>query len=78
MCGRTTAGLHDRMPALLSKEHFAAWLGEVPATQDELLSMLTPFPSDPLVSWPANAKRPPPVRQQRQEAPPTMQQGTLL
>ncbi len=23
--------VHDRMPALLGREHFAAWLGEVPA-----------------------------------------------
>lgn len=38
------AEIHDRMPAILPPEHWAAWLGEEPATEAELLAMLQPYP----------------------------------
>ncbi len=34
------AEVHDRMPAILPPEHWPAWLGETPATEAELKSML--------------------------------------
>ncbi len=37
------APIHDRMPVILGREHWPAWLGEVEASQDELLRMLRPF-----------------------------------
>jgi putative SOS response-associated peptidase YedK len=39
------ARIHDRMPVILGRENWPAWLGEVEASQDELLWMLRPFPS---------------------------------
>lgn len=54
----------DRMPAVLAPEHWAKWLGEEPATFDELKSMLKPVDGD----WsmrlqnPPKATRPRPVR----------------
>ena len=70
--------VHDRMPAILVQEQFAAWLGEVPATQDELLAMLAPFPSNLLVSWPAKGKRPPPGQTPQPGVLKRAQQPSLL
>jgi Uncharacterized conserved protein len=36
--------LHDRMPAILTAEHFAAWLGETECPTHDLLAMLGPLP----------------------------------
>jgi len=55
----TVDGVHDRMPALLRRDQFPAWLGEAPASQEDLLAMLRPFPADALIAWPARSKRPP-------------------
>ncbi len=44
--------LHDRMPALLTRECRAAWLGETPVTFAELRAMLRPYAGDDLVFWP--------------------------
>jgi putative SOS response-associated peptidase YedK len=47
----------DRMPAVLPPEHWAKWLGEEPATVDELKALLVPHEGD----WQmAPAKKPPP------------------
>lgn len=35
--------IHDRMPAILAQADYAKWLGEQPATQDELQTLLKPF-----------------------------------
>jgi putative SOS response-associated peptidase YedK len=40
--------LHDRMPVVLAEEDWATWLGEDPATSDELKAMLVPFKDDVL------------------------------
>src|SRR6185295_5685146 len=42
LIGRIT----DRMPAVIAPEHWAKWLGEEPASVDELKGMLTPFEGD--------------------------------
>jgi putative SOS response-associated peptidase YedK len=48
------AKLHDRMPVILLQSDWAKWLGEEPATQDELLALLKPCPDDVLKTWPVN------------------------
>jgi putative SOS response-associated peptidase YedK len=50
----------DRMPAALSPEDWPAWLGETPATSEELKAMLHPFEGD----WDMapEKKQPPPKR----------------
>jgi putative SOS response-associated peptidase YedK len=47
-CGpnKVMAELHDRMPVILAETDWAKWLGEEPATEDELLAMLKPCPDE--------------------------------
>jgi putative SOS response-associated peptidase YedK len=53
LIGRIT----DRMPAVLPPEHWAKWLGEEPATVDELKAIFVPADGD----WTMQpAKKPPP------------------
>jgi putative SOS response-associated peptidase YedK len=35
--------LHDRMPVILAEEDWAKWLGEEPATPEELKMLLVPY-----------------------------------
>ena len=49
--------LHDRMPVILAEEDWAKWLGEVPATNDELKALLVPFKDDALTMWPVNRQK---------------------
>jgi putative SOS response-associated peptidase YedK len=44
--------LHDRMPVILAEENWPAWLGEAPATRDELKALLRPYPADKMKLWP--------------------------
>src|SRR5436853_5473635 len=46
------APIHDRMPLILDSDDWAAWLGEVPANDSELKTMLKPYPSERLAMWP--------------------------
>ncbi|MBM3547526.1 MAG: SOS response-associated peptidase [Alphaproteobacteria bacterium] len=46
----------DRMPAVLPPEQWAKWLGEEPASPEELKSMLKPFEGD----WDMQPQSPPP------------------
>jgi putative SOS response-associated peptidase YedK len=39
------APIHNRMPVILGRENWPAWLGEVDVPQDELLGMLRPYPA---------------------------------
>jgi putative SOS response-associated peptidase YedK len=39
------APMHDWMGVILGRENWTAWLGEVEASQDELLRMLRSYPS---------------------------------
>jgi putative SOS response-associated peptidase YedK len=50
------AEIHNRMPAVLKPEMWPAWLGEQPATAEDLKAMLAPCPSDGMVSWPISAR----------------------
>lgn len=43
--------LHDRMPAILTPEQFAAWLDPKETRADKLLPMLLPFPADKMERW---------------------------
>jgi putative SOS response-associated peptidase YedK len=45
------ATLHDRMPVILPEPTWPAWLGEKPATDDELKAMMRPAPPDQLQMW---------------------------
>lgn len=45
------AKLHDRMPVILDKENWPKWLGEAPATSEELLALLKPCPDDWIKTW---------------------------
>ncbi len=48
------APIHDRMPAVLGEEDWAAWLGEAPATEEQLRAMLRPFPAERMAAWPVS------------------------
>lgn len=45
------AALHDRMPVILAESDWPKWLGEAPATDDELLALLRPCPDEVLKIW---------------------------
>ena len=45
------------MPVILSEEDWAKWLGEAPATNDELKALLVPFEDDALIIWPVNRQK---------------------
>jgi putative SOS response-associated peptidase YedK len=49
------ADLHDRMPVILADTDWPKWLGEEPETEDELLALLKPCPSDALKIWQVGA-----------------------
>lgn len=55
----TIAAITDRMPALIEDGDWAKWLGEEPATADELKAMLKPSPRDLDMR---RAGKPPPPR----------------
>jgi putative SOS response-associated peptidase YedK len=48
------AELHDRMPVILAESDWPRWLGEVAATEAELLALMTPCPDEVLKVWPVN------------------------
>jgi putative SOS response-associated peptidase YedK len=43
--------LHDRMPVILAEKDWPKWLGEEPATSDELKALLVPAPSQTVKVW---------------------------
>jgi putative SOS response-associated peptidase YedK len=45
------------MPVIRAEETWAKWLGEVPATSDELKALLVPFNDDALTMWPVNRRK---------------------
>jgi putative SOS response-associated peptidase YedK len=53
-CGpnRVMVELHDRMPVILLERDWAKWLGEEPATEQELVALLKPCSDDVLKIWP--------------------------
>ena len=44
------------MPVVLAPEAWAAWLGEEPADQPQLKSLLVPYPSDAMICWPVSQR----------------------
>jgi len=50
------AEFHDRMPMILAPEAWPVWLGEEPADEPRLKSLLAPYPSDEMTSWPVSAR----------------------
>ena len=40
------APIHDRMPVILDSDDWPAWLGEVPANDNQLKAILKPYPSE--------------------------------
>jgi putative SOS response-associated peptidase YedK len=53
-CGPNDAmgELHDRMPVILDEADWPKWMGEAPATEDELVALLKPSPDASLKIWP--------------------------
>ena len=49
------APIHNRMPAILTREDYAAWLGEVEETPEQLKAMLKPCPA-PMEAVPISSK----------------------
>jgi putative SOS response-associated peptidase YedK len=58
--------LHDRMPVILQPADWAKWLGEEPATAEELKALLAPFAGE-LTMWPVNRQRIGNVRNKERE-----------
>jgi putative SOS response-associated peptidase YedK len=50
------AKLHNRMPVALAPEVWPAWLGEEPADEAELKSLLAPYLSDGMICWQVSAR----------------------
>jgi putative SOS response-associated peptidase YedK len=50
------AQLHNRMPVVLAPEAWPEWLGEEPADEAQLKSLLAPYPSDGMVCWAVSAR----------------------
>ncbi|MDE2113090.1 MAG: SOS response-associated peptidase family protein [Alphaproteobacteria bacterium] len=50
------AQLHDRMPVILADDEWPLWLGEEPATPEELKALLDPYPSEDLQLWPVSKR----------------------
>jgi putative SOS response-associated peptidase YedK len=50
------AELHNRMPVILAPEAWPAWLGEEPADEPQLKSLLAPYPSEDMICWPVSAR----------------------
>jgi putative SOS response-associated peptidase YedK len=50
------AELHNRMPAILAPAAWPAWLGEEPADEAHLKSLLGPYPSGEMICWPVSAR----------------------
>ncbi len=48
--------LHDRMPVILDKQAWGLWLGEEPAGEEELKSLLVPYPDERLRMWRVSRK----------------------
>jgi putative SOS response-associated peptidase YedK len=48
------AELHDRMPAILAEIDWPKWLGEEPASEQDLLTLLRPCQDEALKVWPVD------------------------
>ena len=50
------APIHNRMPAILGRENWSAWLGEVHVPQGELIGMLRPYPASLMRAYSVNRR----------------------
>ncbi|RAI56168.1 SOS response-associated peptidase [Roseicella frigidaeris] len=50
------AALHHRMPVILPRAAWAAWLGEAPAEAEDLLALLRPCPPAMVAAWPVSPR----------------------
>lgn len=57
----------DRMPAVIPPEHWSKWLGEEPASVDELKTILQPFEGDWDMEAATRAKKPAPKKPSAQQ-----------
>jgi putative SOS response-associated peptidase YedK len=57
----------DRMPAVIAPEHWGRWLGEEPASVDELKAILKPYGGDWDMEAAARAKSPAPKKPSAQQ-----------
>jgi putative SOS response-associated peptidase YedK len=57
----------DRMPAVIAPEHWGKWLGEEPASVDELKAILKPYEGDWDMEAAARAKSPAPKKPSAQQ-----------
>jgi putative SOS response-associated peptidase YedK len=48
--------LHSRMPVVLGESDWPTWLGEKPATEEQVVALLKPCPDDWLKIWPVDKK----------------------
>jgi hypothetical protein len=48
--------IHNRMPVMLPREAWSAWLGEEPADKDALLSLLKPCPAERMRAYAVSAR----------------------
>jgi putative SOS response-associated peptidase YedK len=53
---KAMAEIHNRMPVILDERDWPKWLGEQPATNEELLTLLRPCPDEWLKIWPVDKK----------------------
>ena len=49
-----TWGLCDRMPVILAEKDWPQWLGEEPASEQDLLALLKPCADEALEIWPVD------------------------
>jgi putative SOS response-associated peptidase YedK len=50
------AEIHNRMPVILKPEAWPAWLGEQPAGEATLKSLLAPYAADGMIAWPVSLR----------------------
>ena len=50
------AELHNRMPVILGREAWPAWLGEDQAEPPQLKALLAPYPAEGMTCWPVSAR----------------------
>ena len=50
------SAMHHRMPMILPREAWPAWLGEEPAEPEALLALLRPLPPELTLAWPVTSR----------------------
>jgi putative SOS response-associated peptidase YedK len=50
------AKLHDRMPAIITEDHFDAWLDPKESRAEKLMPFLTPYPAEKMECWPVSTR----------------------